>query len=171
MLSAGCSARGLRAPTGAGSPRYGRRPPRHDVRRGAVGKAQHAMTWTNRVVWQEGMFLRAQHFQQQDRWLEALVRTRTAPLRPHPWGIVEMAIDRELLATGRFALSSAIGMFEDGTPFAIPGETDHPPPLDLPESTRNAVVYLAAPVRQAGAVAGPAQGAAGPYHRAAFGAS
>src|ERR1700731_5182620 len=110
------------------------------------------MTWTNRVVWQEGMFLRAQHFQQQDRWLEALVRTRTAPLRPHPWGIVEMAIDRELLATGRFALSSAIGVFEDGTPFAIPGETDHPPPLDLPESARNVVVYLAAPIRQPGAI-------------------
>src|SRR5258708_26430224 len=114
------------------------------------------MTWTNRVVWQEGMFLRAEHFQERARWLEALVRTRTAPLRPPPWGIVEMAIDRELLATGRFALSSAIGMFEDGTPFAIPGETDHPPPLDLPESTRNAVVYLAPPVRQAGAVEVPA---------------
>jgi len=126
------------------------------------------MTWTNRVVWQEGMFLRAQHFQQQDRWLEALVRTRTAPLRPHPWGIVEMAIDRELLATGRFALSSAIGMFEDGTPFAIPGETDHPPPLDLPESTRNAVVYLAAPVRQAGAVEVAANGADGRYQLREF---
>ncbi|TMJ61799.1 MAG: type VI secretion system baseplate subunit TssK, partial [Alphaproteobacteria bacterium] len=126
------------------------------------------MTWTNRVVWQEGMFLRAQHFQQQDRWLEALVRTRTAPLRPHPWGIVEMAIDRELLATGRFALTSAIGMFEDGTPFAIPGETDHPPPLELPESTRNAVVYLAAPVRQAGAVEVAANGADGRYQLREF---
>ncbi len=110
------------------------------------------MTWTNRVVWQEGMFLRAQHFQQQDRWLESVMRARTAALRPHPWGVVEMAIDRDLLSTGRFALSSAIGVFEDGTPFAIPGETDHPPPLDLPDSTRNAVVYLAAPVRQPGAV-------------------
>ncbi len=110
------------------------------------------MTWTNRVVWQEGMFLRAQHFQQQDRWVEALLRARTAALRPHPWGIVEMAIERELLATGRFALSSAIGVFEDGTPFQIPGECDHPPPLDLPENTRGAVVYLAAPVRQPGAV-------------------
>ena len=29
------------------------------------------MSWTNRVVWQEGMFLRAQHFQQQDRWTGA----------------------------------------------------------------------------------------------------
>ena len=30
------------------------------------------MSWTNRVVWQEGMFLRTQHFQQQDRWTEQL---------------------------------------------------------------------------------------------------
>jgi type VI secretion system protein ImpJ len=109
------------------------------------------MTWTNRVVWQEGMFLRAQHFQQQDRWLEMLVRTRAASLRPYPWGLVEMAIDRQLLATGRFALTTASGVFEDGTPFAIPAETDHPPPLELPASTRSAIVYLALPVRQAGA--------------------
>ena len=110
------------------------------------------MTWTNRVVWQEGMFLRAQHFQQQDRYLEAVVRGRTAALRAHPWGVVEMAIDRDLLATGRFALSAAAGVFEDGTPFALPGEADHPPPLELPDSARNALVFLAIPVRQPGAV-------------------
>jgi type VI secretion system protein ImpJ len=121
------------------------------------------MTWTNRVVWQEGMFLRAQHFQQQDRWLEMVVRARTAAMRPHPWGIVEMAIDRDLLSTGRFALSSATGVFEDGTPFSIPGETDHPAPLDLPESTRNAVVYLAAPIRQPGAVEIAMNGSEGRY--------
>jgi type VI secretion system protein ImpJ len=121
------------------------------------------MTWTNRVVWQEGMFLRAQHFQQQDRWLEMLVRTRTTALRPHPWGVIEMAIDRDLLSTGRFALSSAVGVFEDGTPFSIPGETDHPPPLDLPESARNAIVYLAAPIRQAGAVEIAMNGSEGRY--------
>jgi type VI secretion system protein ImpJ len=121
------------------------------------------MTWTNRVVWQEGMFLRAQHFQQQDRWLEFVVRARTGALRPHPWGVVEMAIDRDLLGTGRFALSSAAGVFEDGTPFAIPGETDHPPPLDLPENTRNAVVYLAAAVRQPGAVEIGTDGVEGRY--------
>ena len=121
------------------------------------------MTWTNRVVWQEGMFLRAQHFQQQDRWLEMLVRARTAALRPHPWGIVEMTIDRDLLSTGRFAVSSAIGIFEDGTPFSIPAETDHPPPLDLPEITRNAIVYLAAPIRQAGAVEIALNGSEGRY--------
>jgi type VI secretion system protein ImpJ len=110
------------------------------------------MTWTNRVVWQEGMFLRAQHFQQQDRYLEQLVRERTSPLRPHAWGLTEQAIDRDLLATGRFALSAASGVFDDGTPFVVPGEVDHPPPLDVPQGARNAIVYLALPIRQAGAV-------------------
>ena len=110
------------------------------------------MTWTNRIVWQEGMFLRAQHFQQQDRWLEQLVRERTAALRPHGWGMVEVAINRDLLTTGQFALASATGVFEDGTPFSMPGETDQPAPLELPDNTRNAVVYLVLPIRQAGAL-------------------
>jgi type VI secretion system protein ImpJ len=109
------------------------------------------------------MFLRAQHFQQQDRWLEMMVRARTAALRPHPWGVVEMMIDRDLLSTGRFALSSAVGVFEDGTPFSIPGETDHPPPLELAENTRNAIVYLAAPIRQPGAVEIAMNGSEGRY--------
>jgi len=110
------------------------------------------MSWTNRVVWQEGMFLRTQHFQQQDRWTEQLVRGRVQALRPHPWGLINYALDRDLLGTGRFALASATGVFEDGTPFTLPGETDHPPPLELPDSARNVLVYLALPVRQAGAV-------------------
>lgn len=117
------------------------------------------MTWTNRVVWQEGMFLRAQHFQQQDRYLEQLVRSRTANLRPHGWGLTEQAIDRDLLATGRFAVSAAAGVFEDGTPFVIPGEANHPPPLEVPQAARNALVYLALPIRQPGAVEVAADGA------------
>jgi type VI secretion system protein ImpJ len=110
------------------------------------------MSWTNRVVWQEGMFLRTQHFQQQDRWTEQLVRGWVRALRPHPWGLIDYAINRDLLAAGRFALASAAGVFEDGTPFSLPGEADHPPPLELPDSARNALVYLALPVRQPGAV-------------------
>ena len=110
------------------------------------------MSWTNRVVWQEGMFLRTQHFQQQDRWTEQLVRGRVQALRPHPWGLVDYSLDRDLLATGRFALSSAAGVFDDGTPFMLPGEADHPAPLDVPDNARNVLIYLALPIRQAGAV-------------------
>ncbi|MGK7867387.1 type VI secretion system baseplate subunit TssK [Falsiroseomonas sp. E2-1-a20] len=123
------------------------------------------MVWHDKVVWQEGMFLRAQHFQQQDRHFEHLLQARAAPLRPHPWGVTEFALDRDLLAAGRFALSGAAGVMEDGTPFAIPGTADAPLPLDLPEGTRNAVVYLALPLRQPGSpeIAIPnANGEAGP---------
>jgi len=110
------------------------------------------MTWTNRVVWQEGMFLRAQHFQQQDRYLDHLARAGLLAAHPYPWGVTEVAIDRDLLASGRFALRHAVGLFEDGTPFAIPTETDHPRPLELPDGTRDTIVYLALPIRQPGAV-------------------
>jgi type VI secretion system protein ImpJ len=108
------------------------------------------MSWSNRVVWGEGLFLRAQHFQQQDRWADASLRARTAAMAPHPWGFTEVEVDRDLLATGRFALSRAAGVLEDGTPFSIPDDADHPPPLEVPENARNAVVYLAVPIRQPG---------------------
>ncbi|MFM9883252.1 MAG: type VI secretion system baseplate subunit TssK [Burkholderiales bacterium] len=108
------------------------------------------MVWHDKVVWQEGMFLRAQHFQQQDRHVAHQLQARTAPLRAHPWGVTELSIDRDLLAAGRFALSAATGVLEDGTTFSIPGSADAPLPLDLPEGTRNAVIYLALPLRQDG---------------------
>lgn len=110
------------------------------------------MSWTNRVVWREGMFLRSQHFQQQDRWLEGFVRGRVAGLRSHGWGLTQLTLDRDLLGTGRFALASAAGVFEDGTPFSLPGETEHPAPFDVPENTRGVLIHLALPIRQNGAV-------------------
>ena len=108
------------------------------------------MFWHDKVVWQEGMFLRAQHFQQQDRHAEDRLQARVEPLRPHPWGVIELSIDRDLLASGRFALTAASGVLEDGTPFAIPDRADAPVPLELPEGTRNAIVYLALPLKQDG---------------------
>jgi type VI secretion system protein ImpJ len=108
------------------------------------------MNWHDKVVWQEGMFIRAQHFQQQDRHAARQLQARTESIRAHPWGLTELSIDRELLAAGRFALSAATGVLEDGTPFSIPGGADAPLPLDLPEGTRNAIVYLALPLHQDG---------------------
>lgn len=108
------------------------------------------MFWHDKVVWQEGMFLRTQHFQQQDRHAAHQLQARVQPLVPHPWGLTELSIDRDLLAAGRFALSSAAGVMQDGTPFSIPGRVDAPPPLELPEGTRNAIVYLALAQQQDG---------------------
>ena len=44
------------------------------------------MSGEHKVVWSEGMFLRPQHFQQQERYLEALVRRRTVAVLELGWG-------------------------------------------------------------------------------------
>ncbi|MGH6862570.1 MAG: type VI secretion system baseplate subunit TssK, partial [Phyllobacterium sp.] len=96
------------------------------------------------------MFLRVQHFQQADRWTERLVRMMTRELSAYPWGVAEIGIDRSALAIGQFALSNLRGILPDGTPFEAPIDADLPPPLDLDETTKNTVIYLALPARRPG---------------------
>ena len=110
------------------------------------------MGWDNKVVWGEGLFLQPQHLQQQERYLERLVRVSTSGLAPFSYGLSHLELDLDLLTLGKFALRSAAGLLPDGTPFGIPGDSDRPQPLDLPETLRNAVVYLALPARQPGVV-------------------
>src|SRR5216684_1156589 len=110
------------------------------------------MHWDNKVIWSEGMFLRAQHFQQFDRYVEKLVRGRVDGVRSHAWGVIDVQINRDLLAIGKFAMISCRGILDDGTPFSIPEDADHPPPLELPENTRDCIVYLSLPARQPGGV-------------------
>ena len=55
------------------------------------------MSWKNKVVWSEGLFLRPQHFQQQERYLESYVEGRAAALHNHSWGLTELTIDRDQL--------------------------------------------------------------------------
>ena len=110
------------------------------------------MAHDNKPVWSEGMFLRPQHFQQSDRHTDWLVRSRIDGLTPYSWGIQDLRINRELLLTGKFSVTGARGIFDDGTPFSIPEQTAHPEPLLPPESARNVIVYLGVPVRQPGGV-------------------
>jgi len=110
------------------------------------------MSWENRIVWGEGLFLQPQHLQQQERYFDRLVRTSTGALRPFAWGVTQLDLDKDLLTLGKFAIRSAAGILPDGTPFSIPDQDDHPRAIDLPEATRNSIVYLMLPTRQPGAV-------------------
>jgi type VI secretion system protein ImpJ len=96
------------------------------------------------------MFLRPQHFQQQARYIERIIHQRVEGVRAFGWGVIECTLDRAALAIGKFAISSAVGVLDDGTPFAIPHDTDAPPPIDVPETTRNQRVLLTLPLRRAG---------------------
>jgi type VI secretion system protein ImpJ len=110
------------------------------------------MSWKNKVVWSEGLFLRPQHFQQQERYFESYIEGRAAALRNHSWGFTELIIDRDQLGIGKFAIATAKGVFPDGTPFDIPQDTAPPTPLDITDNERDSRVYLALPVRQVGSL-------------------
>jgi len=106
------------------------------------------MSAYNKVLWSEGLFLRPQHFQQQDRFFQRLLETRCYALRSHPWGCVELEFERDMLAIGKLGLRKAIGVFPDGTPFCIPDDDPVPIPIDVGTQVRDETVYLALPVRQ-----------------------
>lgn len=97
------------------------------------------------------MFLRPQHFQQQERFFESLIERRAMPLRPHAWGITELSLNEDLLAVGKFGLRSVSAVMPDGTVVNAPADCDLPPPVDVPNDARNAIVYLTVPPRQPGA--------------------
>jgi type VI secretion system protein ImpJ len=105
------------------------------------------MTAFNKVVWSEGLFLRPQHMQQQDRYTERYVELRAATLRPHPWGFDELEIERDLLSIGKLGIRRARGVFPDGTPFSMPDRDPLPPPLEIDTNWRDQVIYLTLPLR------------------------
>lgn len=107
------------------------------------------MSWYSKVVWSEGLFLRPQHFQQQDRHAEWYVEARSRAAGGLFWGFTHLEIDEAALGTGKVALAAARGVLPDGTPFDFPATHPAPVPLDIPADTRNAVIYLALPLRRA----------------------
>jgi type VI secretion system protein ImpJ len=105
------------------------------------------MTQSNKVIWSEGLFLRPQHMQQQERYFERYVELRAGNLRPHAWGFQELELESDLLAIGKLGIKRARGVFPDGTPFAMPGDDPLPPPLDIDANWRDQVVHLTLPLR------------------------
>ncbi|MBI2732972.1 MAG: type VI secretion system baseplate subunit TssK [Aquabacterium sp.] len=108
------------------------------------------MSWRNKVVWSQGMFLQPHHFQQEARYTERLIDSRVRALSPFAWGFTELQLDDSLLALGRLGIARASGIWPDGTPFAIPQLDPAPAPLDIPVDLKNEVVYLALPVQREG---------------------
>ncbi len=109
------------------------------------------MSWDSKVLWTEGLFLQPHHFQQADRYSEALVTGLARRMRPYGWGVNALEIDYDVLKIGQFALKSCAGLTQDGTVFRVPMADDHPPALEVPETTKDCVIYLTVPQRRQGA--------------------
>jgi type VI secretion system protein ImpJ len=104
------------------------------------------MAWNSRVVWSEGMFLRPQHFQQQDRFMQFFAHARALPMEGFFWGFRELRLDADALALGRLAIASAQGILPDGTPFHVPANGAAPEPLDIQATDKDQLVYLSIPL-------------------------
>ena len=109
------------------------------------------MADSNRILWSEGMFLRPQHFQQQDRYHESVLQQIQKSLKPHWWGFLDVDLDANLYKQGKLALTRATGIFQDGTPFDMPGRDPLPAILDLNGTVNNEKVFLGLPIRKQGA--------------------
>lgn len=103
------------------------------------------MSWYSKVAWSEGLFLRQHHLQQADRYLERLVENRVRHASPYPWGFSQIEIDRDMAQQNKFALRRASGIFQDGTPFDMPGSSPFPQPIDVPEGADKQLVWLTLP--------------------------
>ncbi len=102
----------------------------------------------SKVVWSEGLFIRPQHFQQQDRYFEYLLESRCSGLRPYTWGVELLSIDQEMLSLGKFALQKCRAVLPDGMVVNIPDEIPSPSPIDIEDNLNNEIVFLALPLNK-----------------------
>lgn len=119
------------------------------------------MTWTNKVIWTEGMFLQPQHFQQHDRWLGAQAQARLTAAAAYAWGYQTLTLDGAALALGKVAVTAARGISADGVAFDIPGADPAPAALDVPADARDQLVVLALALPRPGVAETDAEADAG----------
>lgn len=110
------------------------------------------MTWNNKIIWSEGMFLQPQHFQQQNRYQEGFVQNRISPLFGYSWGFSKLEINQAALIEGKIQLISGAGVFPDGTPFDFPNQDPPPAPLIIDLNSRDEIIVLALPAQRIGAI-------------------
>lgn len=101
----------------------------------------------NKVIWREGLFIRPQHFQQNDRYYNYELMTRTYQSRQNNWGFFEFKINEHLLSTSKVIIENASGILPDGTLFNISSKEDsYSLSLDINTSDMNKYVYLSLPI-------------------------
>lgn len=89
------------------------------------------MIQSAKVLWGEGLFLRPQHFQQQDAYHEWRLAQSMRLLHPYAWGVRHLKVDVDALQAGRLRLLEVQVAFPDGELLNAPTDDVLPPPIDL----------------------------------------
>jgi type VI secretion system protein ImpJ len=86
---------------------------------------------TSKVLWGEGLFLRPQHFQQQDAYHEWRLAQAVRGLHPYAWGVKSLKVDTDALQAGRLRFTELQLVLPDGEFYNAPAEDELPEPISL----------------------------------------
>jgi type VI secretion system protein ImpJ len=101
-----------------------------------------------KILWGEGLFLRPQHFQQQDRYHETRLQLTAQALQPYLWGVLAVEWDMPALRANILRLHALSAIFRDGELSDAPASDPLPPAVDLgalPPSVQEVTYYAALP--------------------------
>jgi type VI secretion system protein ImpJ len=113
------------------------------------------MSSYRKILWNEGMLLTPHHLQQWDNYHEEQLASRLSSLFPYEWGILDLQLNHESIANGRFEVTRCRAVMPDGLIVNVP-QTDVAPDVrpveDHFESEAETLdVHLAVPSKRAGA--------------------
>lgn len=89
------------------------------------------MSYSSKVLWGEGLFLRPQHFQRQDMYHESRLREIGFALHPYSWGLRSVKIDHESLRSGVLTVTELSLILSDGEIYSAPNSDDLPASITL----------------------------------------
>ncbi|KKN44140.1 hypothetical protein LCGC14_0696290 [marine sediment metagenome] len=77
------------------------------------------MAVTNRVVWSDGLFIKPQHFQQQQRYLEHQINERSLAVSDYLYGFSDLELNAEYIDLAHKRLKQRLGMFAVNPPSVV----------------------------------------------------
>ena len=98
----------------------------------------------HKVIWQEGMLLRPQHLQHNDRYYHQQLN-RTRLLGSDAWGLLTLELNMQYLKLGKLVVNHASGVLPDGSLFDLSTAME-PLVLQVPTDAGKQGVYLALPL-------------------------
>lgn len=101
----------------------------------------------SKVIWSDGMFIRPQHFQQQERFFLSEIHNRIESINRFNAGLQKLKLNVSDLKIGRISLEQCAAVFPDGTTINAPDINALPASIAVADAVRDAIVYLVLPVR------------------------
>lgn len=100
-----------------------------------------------KVAWYDGLNVSSVHFEQQERFLQRAIDSKTIEVFSNLYGITTLEFSKEMLIQGKIAITRVEGIAQDGSIFSAPEQDLLPEPLEIHyDSLANSVITLKIPL-------------------------